>query len=136
MSDEAAKVCRGCGAAKARDAFYGAKQNRDGLMGRCIACTKTRHREYRETEQGRARIYAAVAKWQEKNPAKMNEAAARWKAGHPEWVLTRRRRQRRELADEYVRQLLHLPFASIPDELVTAKRAYIHLKRAMKERQK
>lgn len=80
------KVCSGCGEAKGRWDFHGARRESLGVAARCKACAAARNRAWRD--ENAESVAEKVAEWRttnaEKNRAQTKVRTQRWKALNPD----------------------------------------------------
>lgn len=109
------KCCSICGLSKPLSQFYSDKSKRGGYRNDCKACTNERTKRY-----------AVLYKGTERGRSKVNELKKSWA-----------QRARDELRDYYIRKKLtdgtDIDPASIPSELISAKRLVMQINRSLRE---
>lgn len=84
------KTCVKCGESKPLEAFYKAKDCKDGRRGDCKSCRKKLERQWYESN----RQYAIqkANEWQSSNPERARERKRQWERDNPERVLANRQK--------------------------------------------
>lgn len=151
------KECSFCREAKALSDYYKDSRAKDGHTSRCKACvnadSKTwkkqnaeRYAEYRTAyyEKNKAKLITIRSawakenadkvksydrKWREANAQRLKAMDMAWRKDHPEKVAEYRRKHVDEVSQSYVANLLEIPTAKVPPELLQMKRDEIALRR-------